>query len=82
MARHLIRKFICTCTKPRNEYRGNLPIPKYNNTEYNFDITAVTTGFTDGINLNPNFETLDVPKVAMLVGKGVDPADGRNLAYV
>jgi hypothetical protein len=50
--------------------------------EYNFDITAVTTGFTDGINLNPNFETLDVPKVAMLVGKGVDPADGRNLAYV
>jgi hypothetical protein len=46
----------------------DLPIPKYNNTEYNFDITAVTTGFTEGINLG-NFETLDVPKVAMLVGK-------------
>jgi hypothetical protein len=58
----------------------DLPIPKYNNTEYNFDITAVTTGFTDGINLG-NFETLDVPKVAMLVGKGVDPCR-RNLAYV
>jgi hypothetical protein len=51
--------------------------------EYNFDITAVTTGFTDGINLgNPNFETLDVPKVAMLVGKGVDPADAGEIWHM
>jgi hypothetical protein len=43
----------------------------------------VTTGFTDGINLgNPNFETLDVPKVAMLVGKGVDPADAGEIWHM
>jgi hypothetical protein len=37
--------------------------------EYTFDITAVETGFTDGINRNPNFETLEIPKVAMLWAK-------------
>jgi hypothetical protein len=36
-----------------------------------------------GINLgNPNFETLSLPKVAMLTGSGVDPACWRNMAYV
>lgn len=51
--------------------------------DYPFDITAVSTGFTDGINLgNPNFETLTVPKVAMLVGKGVDPADAGEIWHL
>ena len=51
--------------------------------EYTFDITAVETGFTDGINLgNPNFETLESPKVAMLVGKGVDPADAGEIWHM
>jgi hypothetical protein len=51
--------------------------------EYSFDITAVETGFTDGINLgNPNFETLETPKVAMIVGKGVDPADAGEIWHM
>jgi O-acetylhomoserine/O-acetylserine sulfhydrylase-like pyridoxal-dependent enzyme len=60
----------------------NLPIPKYNNTQYNFDITAVTTGLLTENLGNPNFETLDVPKVAMLVGKGVDPADAGEIWHM
>ena len=51
--------------------------------EYNFNITAVETGFTEGINLgNPNFETIELPKVAMLVGKGVDPSDAGEIWHL
>jgi hypothetical protein len=36
--------------------------------EYAFDITAVETGFTQGINLgNPDFETLSLPKSQCLL---------------
>jgi hypothetical protein len=52
-------------------------------TEYAFDITAVETGFTQGINLgNPNFETLSLPKVAMLTGSGVDPSDAGEIWHM
>jgi hypothetical protein len=38
------------------------------------------TGFTDGVHLgNPNFVTLTPPKVAMIVGQGVDPADAGEI---
>jgi hypothetical protein len=51
--------------------------------KYAFDITAVETGFTQGINLgNPNFETLSLPKVAMLTGSGVDPADAGEIWHM
>jgi hypothetical protein len=70
----------------QNQEMNSLEINNYLNeviSEYSFDITAVETGFTEGINLgNPNFETLDVPKVAMLVGKGVDPADAGEIWHM
>jgi hypothetical protein len=51
--------------------------------EYSFDIIAVETGFTAGINLgNPNLETLSLPKVAMIVGTGVDPADAGEIWHM
>jgi hypothetical protein len=51
--------------------------------EYAIEITAVETGFTDGINLgNPNFVTLTQPKVAMIVGQGVDPSDAGEIWYM
>jgi hypothetical protein len=40
-------------------------------------------GFTDGINLgNPNFVTLTQPKVAMIVGQGVDPSDAGEIWHM
>ena len=51
--------------------------------EYSIEITGVETGFTDGINLgNPNFVTLTQPKVAMIVGQGVDPADAGEIWHM
>ena len=51
--------------------------------DYAIEITAVETGFTDGVNLgNPNFVTLTQPKVAMLVGQGVDPADAGEIWHM
>ena len=51
--------------------------------DYAIEITAVETGFTDGINLgNPNFVTLTQPKVAMLVGQGVDPTDAGEIWHM
>lgn len=51
--------------------------------DYSFDITGVETGFTDGINLgNPNFVTLIQPKVAMIVGQGVDPSDAGEIWHL
>ena len=52
-------------------------------TEYAFEVTGVETGFTDGINLgNPNFVTLTQPKVAMVVGQGVDPSDAGEIWHM
>lgn len=51
--------------------------------DYTIEITGVETGFTAGINLgNPNFITLTLPKVAMLVGKGVDPTDAGEIWHM
>jgi hypothetical protein len=50
--------------------------------DYAFEVTGVET-FTDGINLgNPNFVTLTQPKVAMIVGQGVDPSDAGEMAHM
>jgi len=47
------------------------------------EITAVDTGFTEGINLgNPNFVTLTQPKVAMIVGQGVDASDAGEIWHL
>ena len=51
--------------------------------QYTIEITGVDTGLTDGINLgNPNFVTLTLPKVAILVGKGVDPTDAGEIWHM
>ena len=51
--------------------------------DYAIEITGVETGFTDGINLgNPNFVTLAQPKVAMLVGQGVDASDAGEIWHL
>ncbi|RTY85928.1 M14 family metallopeptidase [Flavobacterium sp. RSP15] len=51
--------------------------------EYAIAITAVETGFTDGANLgNPNLVNLTMPKVAMVVGRGVDPSDAGELWHL
>jgi hypothetical protein len=51
--------------------------------DYNIEITAVDTGFTEGINLgNPNFVTLTQPKVAMIVGQGVDASDAGEIWHL
>ncbi|RTY81079.1 zinc carboxypeptidase [Flavobacterium sp. ZB4P23] len=56
----------------------NQIIPKYA-----IAITAVETGFTDGANLgNPNLVNLTMPKVAMVVGRGVDPSDAGELWHL
>lgn len=51
--------------------------------EYSIEIAAVETGFTEGINLgNPNFITLSQPKVAMIVGQGVDASDAGEIWHL
>lgn len=51
--------------------------------QYAFEITGVETGLTEGINLgSPNFVTLKQPKVAMVVGQGVDPSDAGEIWYL
>ncbi|MGO4905275.1 M14 family zinc carboxypeptidase [Flavobacterium sp. W20_MBD1_R3] len=51
--------------------------------EYAIAVTAVETGFTDGANLgNPNLVNLTIPKVAMIVGRGVDPSDAGELWHL
>lgn len=50
---------------------------------YAIAITAVETGFTDGANLgNPNLVNLTMPKVAMVVGRNVDPSDAGELWHL
>ncbi|MFE3869414.1 M14 family zinc carboxypeptidase [Flavobacterium sp. LS2P90] len=70
----------------QNQEMNSEEIHKYLNEtikEYAFNITAVETGFTEGINLgNPNFKTLFLPKVAMIVGKGVDPSDAGEIWHM
>lgn len=52
-------------------------------TDYSIEIAAVETGFTEGINLgNPNFITLSQPKVAMIVGQGVDASDAGEIWHL
>ena len=52
-------------------------------TDYSIEITGVETGFTDGINLgNPSFVTLTQPKVAMIVGQGVDASDAGEIWHL
>jgi hypothetical protein len=52
-------------------------------TDYSIEIAAVETGFTDGINLgNPNFVTVTQPKVAMVVGQGVDASDAGEIWHL
>ena len=51
--------------------------------DYAIEITGVETGFTDGVNLgNPNFVTLTQPKVAMVVGQGVDASDAGEIWHL
>jgi hypothetical protein len=51
--------------------------------DYSIEIAAVETGFTDGINLgNPNFVTVTQPKVAMVVGQGVDASDAGEIWHL
>jgi len=51
--------------------------------EYAVDITGVETGLTDGINLgSPNFVNLTLPKVAMVVGDGIDPSDAGEVWHM
>lgn len=51
--------------------------------KYAIEITAVETGFTEGVNLgNPNFVNVSLPKVAMVVGRGVDPADAGEVWHL
>ena len=51
--------------------------------DYAIEITAIDTGFTEGINLgNPNFVTLTQPKVAMIVGQGVDASDAGEIWHL
>ena len=51
--------------------------------EYAIAVTAVETGLTDGANLgNPNLVNLTIPKVAMIVGRGVDPSDAGELWHL
>jgi len=52
-------------------------------TNSNVTITGVTTGQTQGIDLGSNdFKTLETPKVAMLVGEGVNPYDAGEIWHV
>ena len=51
--------------------------------DYAIEIAAVDTGFTEGINLgNPSFVTLTQPKVAMVVGQGVDASDAGEIWHL
>ncbi|NER12239.1 zinc carboxypeptidase [Leptobacterium flavescens] len=47
------------------------------------NITAVSTGYTEGIDLGSNdFETVRKPKVAMLVGSGISPYDAGEIWHL
>ena len=51
--------------------------------DYAIEIAAVDTGFTEGVNLgNPSFVTLTQPKVAMVVGQGVDASDAGEIWHL
>jgi hypothetical protein len=46
-------------------------------------ITGVSTGLTEGINLgSPNLSPLEMPKVALIVGQGVTPADAGEIWHL
>ena len=52
-------------------------------TESHVDITGVTTGLNDGIDLgSSNFSTIKKPKVAMLVGQGVVSYDSGEIWHL
>ena len=51
--------------------------------ESHIKITAVSTGYTEGIDLGSNdFNTVELPKVAMLVGNGVSPYDAGEIWHL
>lgn len=46
------------------------------------DITPISTGYTNGVNLgSPSFKTLKLPKVAMLVGDGINVSDAGEIWF-
>jgi len=46
-------------------------------------ITGVSTGLTEGINLgSPSFSSIEIPKVALIVGQGVTPADAGEIWHL
>jgi hypothetical protein len=50
--------------------------------ENELEITPLSTGYTDGVNLgSPSFKTLKLPKVAMLVGDGVNVSDAGEIWF-
>ena len=70
----------------QNQEMDSDAIYNYLNTvisDYTIEISGVETGFTEGINLgNPNFVTLSQPKVAIVVGQGVDASDAGEIWHV
>lgn len=47
------------------------------------NITPVSTGLTEGINLGSNnFRTITVPKVALMVGDGITPSDAGEIWHL
>jgi hypothetical protein len=47
------------------------------------DITPVSTGLTEGINLGSNnFRTITAPKVALIVGDGITPSDAGEVWHL
>ncbi len=46
------------------------------------EITPISTGYTNGVNLgSPSFKTLELPKIAMLVGDGVTVSDAGEIWF-
>lgn len=51
--------------------------------ESHVDITAVGTGLTEGIDLGSNqFRALEAPKVAMIIGNGINPYDAGEMWHL
>lgn len=51
--------------------------------ETNVDIIAVSTGLTQGIDLGSNqFRALEKPKVAMIIGDGINPYDAGEMWHL
>ena len=51
--------------------------------ENSITITGVSTGLTEGINLgSPSFSPVELPKVALIVGQNVTPADAGEIWHL